>query len=155
MITKIPTKYFLVAGSSEGMTNLNSFDGALLNAGIGNTNLIKVSSILPPNCKNIEPIQIPYGAIVPIAYASITSQLEGEVIAAAVAVAVPEDEKKPGLIMEYSARGRKDDIEEIVRNMAKHGMELRGEKIKEIKSIGTQHKVTNIGTAFAGVVLWD
>ena len=155
MITKIPTKYFLVAGSSEGMTNLNSFDGALLNAGIGNTNLIKVSSILPPKCENIEPIQIPYGAIVPIAYASITSQLEGEVIAAAVAVAIPEDEKKPGLIMEYSSRGRKEDIEEIVRNMAKHGMELRGEKIKEIKSISTQHKVTNIGTAFAGVVLWD
>ncbi len=155
MITKIPTKYFLVAGSSEGMTNLNSFDGALLNACIGNTNLIKVSSILPPNCKNIEPIQIPYGAIVPIAYASITSQLEGEVIAAAVAVAIPEDDKKPGLIMEYSARGRREDIEEIVRNMAKHGMELRGEKIKEIKSIATQHKVTNIGTAFAGVVLWD
>ena len=155
MITKIPTKYFLVAGSSEGMTNLNSFDGALLNAGIGNTNLIKVSSILPPKCENIEPIQIPYGAIVPIAYASITSQLEGEVIAAAVAVAIPEDDKKPGLIMEYSSRGRKEDIEEIVRNMAKHGMELRGEKIKEIKSISTQHKVTNIGTAFAGVVLWD
>ena len=155
MIVKIPTKYFLVAGSSEGMTNLNSFDGALLNAGIGNTNLIKVSSILPPDCTEIEPIQLPYGAIVPIAYAAITSQLEGEVISAAVAVAIPENKEKPGLIMEYSARGRKKDIEEIVRNMAKHGMELRGEKIKEIKSISTEHKVTNIGTAFAGVVLWD
>ncbi len=155
MIVKTPTKYFLVAGSSEGYTELNSFDGALLNAGIGNTNLIKVSSILPPSCEYIEPVKLPYGAIVPIAYASITSQLEGEIISAAVAVAVPEDSSKPGLIMEYSSRGRHKDIEEIVRNMAKKGMELRGEKLKEIKSISIEHKVNHIGTAFAGVVLWD
>ena len=155
MIVKTPTKYFLVAGSSEGYTELNSFDGALLNANIGNTNLIKVSSILPPNCEFIEPVPLPYGAIVPIAYASITSQLEGEVISAAVAVAIPEDNEKPGLIMEYSSRGRHKDIEEIVRNMAKKGMELRGEKLKEIKSISIEHRVSHIGTAFAGVVLWD
>ncbi len=155
MVFKTPTKYFLVAGSSEGYTELNSFDGALLNAGIGNTNLIKVSSILPPNCNFINPIKLPYGALVPIAYASITSQLEGEVISAAVAVAIPEDITKPGLIMEYSARGRHKDIEEIVRNMAKKGMEQRQESLKEIKSISIEHKVLKIGTAFAGVVLWD
>src|SRR5688500_13102541 len=36
------------AGHSEGGTTLNAFDNALLVAGIGNINLIKVSSILPP-----------------------------------------------------------------------------------------------------------
>jgi len=155
MIVKTPTKFFLVAGSSEGYTELNSFDGALLNAGIGNTNLIKVSSILPPNCEFIDPVKLPYGAIVPIAYAAITSQLRNEIISAAVAVAIPEDKSKPGLIMEYSSRGRHSDIEEIVREMAKKGMELRNEPYREIKSISIEHKVSHIGTAFAGVVLWD
>ncbi len=154
MMCQTPTKYFLVAGVGEGYTALNSFDAALLDAGIGNTNLVKMSSIIPPNCEEVEPLTLPYGALVPVAYASITTDLSEEVISAAVAVAIPEDNKKPGLIMEYSSRGRKEDIENIVRNMAKKGMEMRGEKIKEIKSISIQHRVKKTGTAFASVVLW-
>ncbi len=154
MMCQTPTKYFLVAGIGEGYTALNSFDAALLNAGIGNTNLVKMSSIVPPACKEVEPFALPYGALVPVAYASITTDLSEEVISAAVAVAIPDDDSKPGLIMEYSSRGRKEDIENIVRNMAKKGMEMRGEKIKEIKSISIQHRVKKTGTAFAAVVLW-
>ncbi len=154
MMCQTPTKYFLVAGVGEGYTPLNSFDTALLNAGIGNTNLVKMSSIIPPNCKEVSPLPLPFGALVPVAYASITTDLSEEVISAAVAVAIPEDIEKPGLIMEYSSRGRKEDIENIVRNMAQKGMEMRGEKIKDIKSISIQHRVKKTGTAFAAVVLW-
>lgn len=154
MLCQTPTKYFLVAGSAEGYTELNAFDGALMDAGVGNTNLVKMSSIVPPNCEHIEPISLPYGALVPIAYASIASDLRGEVIAAAVAAAFPVDTNKPGLIMEYSSHGRKDDIEKIVRRMAKKGMRMRGEEIAEIKSISVEHRVKKIGNAFAAVVLW-
>ncbi len=154
MICQTPSKFFLVSGSSEGYTPLNSFDGALLNAGIGNTNLVKMSSIVPPACKEISPVSLPYGALVPTAYSAITSDLEGEVISASVAVAIPEDSEKPGLIMEYSSRGRKEDIERIVVKMVEKGMEMRGEKIKYINSISVQHKVKKTGTAFAAVVLW-
>lgn len=154
MLCQTPTKFFLVAGSSEGYTPLNAFDGALLDAGIGNTNLVKMSSIIPPNCEEIKPVSLPYGALVPVAYASISSDLEGEVISAAVAAAVPKDPAKPGLIMEYSSRGRKKDIEKIVRKMAEKGLQMRHEEIGEIKSISIEHRVKKIGTAFAAVVLW-
>jgi len=110
MLCQTPTKYFIVAGTSEGYTPLNAFDGALLDSGIGNTNLVKMSSIIPPHCEEIEPVQLPYGALVPVAYASIASDLEGEVISAAVAAAFPKDPTRPGLIMEYSSRGHKEDI---------------------------------------------
>lgn len=43
-----PKKFTLVAGSAEGPSRLNAFDNALLAAGIGNVNLLRVSSILPP-----------------------------------------------------------------------------------------------------------
>lgn len=155
MIFKTPTKFFLVAGTSEGFTPLNAFDGALMDAGIGNTNLVKMSSILPPACEEISPQKLPYGALVPVAYASITSEMPGEIIGSAVAVAIPKDAAKPGLIMEYSARGHCDDIEKIVRNMALKGMEMRNEPVAEIRSISTQHEVQSSGTAFAAVVLWD
>jgi len=154
MMCQMPSKFFLTAGSAEGYTPLNAFDGALLNAGIGNTNLIKMSSIIPPGCIEVNALELPYGAFVPVAYSSITSDLEGEVISAAVAAAIPEDNTKPGLIMEYSSRGRKEDIEKIVRKMAEKGMEMRNERIKEIKSISVQHTVKKTGTAFAAVVLW-
>jgi len=155
MIFKTPTRYFLVSGASEGYTPLNAFDGALLQAGIGNTNIVKMSSIVPPHCKLVAPIPLPPGALVPAAYAALTSDVPGEIISAGIAVALPEDENQNGLIMEYSAKGEQRKIEEIVRNMAVEGMKVRGWKIKDLKSIVIEHKIKKIGAALAAVVLWD
>jgi len=152
---KTPKTYFLVSGSSEGYTPLNAFDGALLNAGIGNTNLVKVSSIIPPHSKETQPITFPQGTIVPTAYASISSDIPGEIISAAVAIALPKDDDQPGLIMEYSARGHREEIELIARNMAREGMKMRKQGMREIKSISVEYKVKKIGAAFAAVILWQ
>jgi arginine decarboxylase len=154
VIFKTPTQYFLVSGASEGYTPLNAFDGALLQAGIGNTNIVKMSSIVPPHCKAISPIPLPPGSLVPAAYAYITSDVPGEIISAGVAVALPEDENQNGLIMEYSAKGERSEIEEIVRNMAVEGMRVRGWKIKDLKSVAIEYRIKKIGAALAAVVLW-
>jgi arginine decarboxylase len=151
----MPTRYFLASGASDGYTPLNAFDGALLQAGIGNTNIVKMSSIVPPHCKLVAPIPLPPGALVPAAYAALTSDVPGEIISAGVAVALPEDENQNGLIMEYSAKGEQRKIEEIVRNMAVEGMKVRGWKIKDLKSIAIEHKIEKIGAVLAAVVLWD
>ena len=50
-MTKTVTMAAATAGHAEGGTTLNAFDNALLAAGIGNINLIKVSSILPPRSR--------------------------------------------------------------------------------------------------------
>jgi arginine decarboxylase len=155
VIFKTPKEYFLVSGASEGYTPLNAFDGALLQAGIGNTNIVKMSSIVPPHCQPVDPVALPPGALVPAAYAAITSDVPGEVISAAVAVAFPEDEDQNGLIMEYSAKGDRRQIEEVVRNMAVEGMLLRGWEIKDLKSIAIEYQVESIGAALAAVVLWS
>jgi arginine decarboxylase len=155
VIIETPTQYFLVSGASDGFTPLNAFDGALLQAGIGNTNIVRMSSIVPPHCQRISPIPLPPGALVPAAYASITSNVPGEIISAGVAVALPEDENQNGLIMEYSAKGDQLKIEEMVRNMAVEGMKLRGWKIKDLKSIAIEYRIKRIGVALAAVVLWD
>ncbi len=155
MIYGIPKTYFFVSGFSEGYTRLNAFDGALLNAGIGNTNLVKVSSIIPPHSKEIRPIELPQGALVPTAYAYVSSNIPGEVISAAVAIALPTNEDQPGLIMEYTAQGHREEIELIARNMAREGMSMREQEVKEIKSISAEYKVKKIGAAFAAVILWQ
>ena len=155
MIIKTPIRYFLVSGASDGFTPLNAFDGALLQAGIGNTNIVRMSSIVPPHCQRIPPIALPPGALVPAAYAAITSDVPGEIISAGVALALPEDENKNGLIMEYSAKGDQPKIEEMVRNMAVEEMKLRGWKIKDLKSVAIEYRIKRIGTALAAVVLWE
>ena len=155
MIIKTPTQYFLVSGASDGFTLLNAFDGALLQAGIGNTNIVKMSSIVPPHCQRIAPVPLPPGALVPAAYAAIRSDIPGEIISAGVAVALPEDENQNGLIMEYSAKGDQRKIEEMVRNMAVEGMKLRGSRIKDLKSVAIEYRIKRIGAALAAVVLWD
>ena len=154
MIFKTPTQYFLVSGASDGYTALNAFDAALLQAGIGNTNIVKMSSIVPPHCQRISPISLPPGALVPAAYACITSDVPGEIISAGVAIALPEDENQNGLIMEYSAKGEGRKIEETVRNMAVEGMKLRGWKIKDLQAVVSEYRVKRIGATLAAVVLW-
>lgn len=157
MIIKTPTKYFLVRGSSEGYSLLNAFDGALMASGVGDTNLVRMSSILPPGCKemNPPPIPMPQGALVPVAYASINSDVPGEVISAAVAIGIPKDGNLAGLIMEYSAKAEESDVVAQVRIMVEKGMEMRQREIKEIMSISASCTVKTIGASFAGVVLWD
>jgi len=155
MIIKTPTTYYMTSGASAGFTVLNAFDGALMAAGIGNTNLVKMSSICPPHTREVSSITLPHGALVPVAYASITCEKPGQVIAAGVAIAFPEDENHAGLIMEYSAQDTKVVVEAKVRKMAEEGMKMRGKKIREIKSVSAEHLVKECGAAFAAVVLWD
>ncbi len=148
-----PTCFYLAAGAAEGYSPLNSFDAALLQAGVGDCNLVKLSSILPPNCRLVEPYPPEYGSLTPVAYASMHSALPGEQIAGAVACAIPVDPSLPGVIMEYSARGSAETTEEIVRDMAAEAFKVRGRELKEILSISIEHKIENLGAVFAAVVL--
>jgi len=150
----IPKIFFSVKAESEGYTQLNVFDNCLLEAGIGDTNLVKMSSIIPPGCSRVEQVKIPPGSLIPIAYAFRYSDIPGEVISAAVAVAIPEDENEAGLIMEYSAATNFHEAEEVVKVMAEKGFEKRNRKIKQIYVDGTEHRVKTRGGVFAGVVLW-
>ncbi|KPL07230.1 pyruvoyl-dependent arginine decarboxylase [bacterium SM23_57] len=155
MIGTLPKHFFMVTGASEGYTPLNAFDGALLDAGIGNTNLIKMSSIIPPGATLIEPVLIPAGSFLPVAYGSLHSDVPGEVIAAAVSAAVPDDPSLAGVIMEYSARGRKEDVESIARAMAEEAMARRGVTQMSVHSASKEIKVQSLAAIFAAVVLWN
>ena len=157
MIIKTPTKFFLVSGSSEGFSLLNAFDGALLASGVGDTNLVRMSSILPPGCVEVKPapVPMPQGALVPTAYASLCSDVPGEVISAAVAIGIPQDTNRAGLIMEYSARAEESVVVTQVKKMVEKGMEVRKRPIRDIMAISAMYKVVSIGAVFAAVVLWD
>lgn len=154
MFGPLPTRFFLTCGAADATTELNAFDAALLRAGVGDTNLVKLSSILPPGAKQIEPYELPKGSLVPVAYGERTSHEIGALISAAVAVGIPEDPAAAGLIMECSRIGEAGPCEEAVREMVREGMEIiRGSRIREIKSISISHTVQRVGAVFAAVIL--
>lgn len=154
MFGPLPRHFFLVSGVGEASTELNAFDAALLNAGVGDTNLIRLSSILPPGAQEIPPIQLPQGSMVTLAYGERISCESSTTISAAVAVGIPEDLSQAGLIMECSHVGTAGPCEELAREMVKEGMErIRGRKIKEIKSISASLVVKRVGAVFAAVIL--
>ncbi|MDZ7757671.1 pyruvoyl-dependent arginine decarboxylase [Rhodohalobacter sp.] len=156
MMVKTPNIYTLVKGASEGRTRLNAFDKALLNAGVGDTNLMRMSSILPPAAEQVDvrEITLPRGGLIPLAYATIDSTTPGQLISASIAVGIPEDDREPGVIMEFEDHAPLTNVEEIVRQMVVDGFEYRNRKLKEIKSLGIEHKVERCGSVFAAAVLW-
>lgn len=148
----LPKRYFVTAASSEGNTSLTAFDGALLNARVGNTNLLRVSSILPPGCTYDPDLEIPSGSLLPIAYGSITSSEPGAIISAAVAVGIKKGSF--GVIMEFSGECSKKEAEEQVIKMVQEAFAMRNLELEEVKVAACEHTVENIGCAFAAVPLW-
>ena len=152
-MTKTVTLAAVTAGHAEGGTALNAFDNALLAAGIGNINLIKISSILPPDVPVVDLPKIKPGALVPTAYAAITSETPGELVAAAVGYAIPDDPAKNGVIMEFHGVATRDEAEQQIRAMLDEAFRVRGETIAEVRVVAVDHRVERIGCALAAVTL--
>lgn len=98
----IAKKYKISNGVGRSISRLVSFDKALIDAGVGNYNLVKLSSILPAGCEKVDSIDIPEGSLLPTAYSTITSDREGDVLVSSIGVGIPVDKSKVGVIMEHS-----------------------------------------------------
>lgn len=148
-----PRKFTLLAGTAEGPTRLNAFDNALLAAGIGNLNLVRVSSILPPGCVEVDTLAIAEGALTPTAYGTITSEEHGLTIAAGIGVGIGADGRY-GVIMEYSGHATRETAESVVRTMVEEAFRARGRELKRVRVRAVEHVVESIGCAFAAAALW-
>jgi len=148
--------YCITHGTGEGNSSLTSFDNALLSSGIANYNLVKISSILPADSKECTKVSLKEGSILHTAYADITSSKVGETISAAIGVAIPKDNDKIGVIMEYAGYCAKQEAIIKIESMLQEAMQNRGYSIKEIKTISSETIVPSnkFATAFAALSIW-
>lgn len=153
MVISRPTKFTLVAASAEGERELTAFDRTLLLAGVGNMNLVKVTSILPPEAEYLSEVLLEPGGLLPIAYSTLVSEKPNELIAAAVAVG-RSDRGHYGVIMEFSGFCSKEEAEETASEMVREAFGIRGLLLNELFVKGVEHRVEKIGCVFAGVPLW-
>lgn len=150
-----PKKAIMLAASAEGGTKLNAFDNALLKMGIGNVNLVKLSSVIPSHIEWIERVpEVPIGMLLPTVYAHIESDEPGTTISAALGVGISEG-NEGGLIYEYSGYCTKEEATEMVRRMVEEGFRVRGWKLKEFRVAAAEITVKNKpAAAVAAVVMF-
>ena len=147
-----PKKFYLAAASAEGDSKLTAFDNALLAGNIGNINLIRVSSILPPGAEHDPELIIPPGSLVPTAYGYIISDQPGQLIAAAVGIGFSKDTF--GVIMEFSGICSGQEAHDNIESMLREAFRSRGMELVEMKIKAAEHRVEKIGCALAAVPLW-
>jgi len=147
-----PKKYFITAAGAEGHSQLTAFDNALLAGRIGNINLIRVTSILPPGAELDENLIIPPGSLVPTAYGYIISGESGQLIAASVGIGFSRDAF--GVIMEHSCVGSKEDARRVIEKMLQEAFTSRNMEMIEMKIAAADHRVEKFGCALAAVPMW-
>jgi len=120
--------YHLVTSSGCGGTELSAFDDALYSANVGNLNIVKISSIIPPfskKCDNI-PDSIADGSMIHCAFSYKVCKEVGKQIVSVLGVAIPDDLNLSGVIMEHSIpqsnSARLDSGKESVKNSLKEAM---------------------------------
>jgi arginine decarboxylase len=146
-------KISLTKGKSEGPTKLNAFDNALLDAKIGNVNLIPVSSMLPPNAELIDMPELEVGAMTNCVLSHQYSQTPGDRISAVIAYAQAEE---MGCVIETSGINKSDEqLLDEARFMAEYMIEKRGLEIIDYKSIIETHTVEQKASVVAALIYHD
>lgn len=118
----IPKEFFVTSGKATSpISELNAFDLALKNAGIAQCNLVSVSSVLPPRCKEVKLKQMPIGSITHAVVARMDA--EGEATIGSGIAWAWEKDKKYGIVAEahgyMDQRTLEETLEWKIREMAK------------------------------------
>lgn len=100
---------FFTKGSGKHKESLQSFEEALRDAGIAGYNLVRVSSISPPNCRIISRKnglqRLTSGQIVFCVLAESRTNEPNRLAGAGIGLALPADKNKHGYIAEYHGFG--------------------------------------------------
>ncbi|MFN8532843.1 MAG: arginine decarboxylase, pyruvoyl-dependent [Dehalococcoidia bacterium] len=151
---QVPERYWVTSGAAEGGTALNAFDNALLAGGVGNLNLIRVSSILPKGAQRMHerPSHLVEGTLAPVVYSVAESETEGQIIASCVGVGRSKD--RYGVIFEHAGPMTARHAEAIVRRQVEEAFKNRGLDLEELILESCEHRVARYGCTVAAVMLW-
>ena len=143
-------KIAIVSGKDEVPTKLNAFDNALTNAGIGDVNLIKVSSMLSENTEIKELPTLKAGSMVNCVLSEITSDNPGDEITAVIGVAIGDE---LGCVVETNGINKKpEELVDEAKFMVTYMMEKRNVEIKELIIEKATATVKEIASVVASVV---
>lgn len=110
----MPTRAFLTKGVGRHKEKLTSFEMALRDAHLASFNLVRVSSIFPPQCqlvdreeglRNLRPGQVLFTVL-----AESATNEPSRLVAASIGLAVPSDPSHHGYISEHHSYGQNESV---------------------------------------------
>jgi len=152
----VPSKFFVTHSSAVSKTSdLNAFDKALIKAGIGEQNLVSVSSVIPIGAELISPCEMSMGAVTHCVLAQMRG-CEGETIAAGIAYAYRKD-GKGGYVAEGHIHGSAESLKEILSYKMKEMSDIRKVEFDEISYAIEELKIPmdNYGCCVAALVFTE
>ena len=109
----VPKKIFFTKGVGKHKERLTSFELALRDAGIASQNLVRVSSIFPPQCKVIPRKEgltyLNHGEVVFSVIAENSTREPHRLIVSSIGVAIPADRNTYGYLSEHHSFGETED----------------------------------------------
>jgi len=130
-LVPIPSRFFVTSGKGINKTSeLNAFDLALLQAGIGEQNLVSVSSVLPIGIRQVERVPISRGAITQAVLARHAGG-EGEVISAGIGYGFRSD-GQGGYVAEGHLHGTQKALKEFLKWRMEEIAHFRGVELRRI-----------------------
>jgi arginine decarboxylase len=106
----VPRYIFFTTGTGVSKEKLSSFENALFDAGISQFNLVKVSSIYPPEAKIIDINEgmeiLSPGQVVHCVLSRLESQEPGRRMVASVGLALPVEKGHYGFLSEHQGFGQ-------------------------------------------------
>ena len=110
----VPKYVFFTKGVGKHKDKLQSFELALRKAGVEKFNLVKVSSIFPPNCKIVTKAKgqkmLNDGEIVFCVMSENATNEPNRMVSASVGLAIPAEPNHYGYLSEHHAFGETDEV---------------------------------------------
>jgi arginine decarboxylase len=110
----VPKRIFLTKGVGKHKERLTSFELALRDAGIAACNLVRVSSIFPPNCKVVPRAQglkyLSPGEVVFAVVAENSTREPHRLVASSIGLAIPADRSTYGYLSEHHSFGETEEV---------------------------------------------
>lgn len=108
----VPKKMFFTTGAGVHKERLTSFEMALRDAGIAQLNLVRISSIFPPNCEVVDrevgTRLLRPGQVVFCVLSEACSNEPSRRLGAAIGIAMPADRDHYGYVSEHHAYGQSE-----------------------------------------------
>jgi arginine decarboxylase len=149
----LPSKFFITSGKATSpVSDLNAFDKALVDAGIGDLNIVMVSSILPEGIKQVPRRGLPRGAITHCVLAQQRGN-EGELVSAGIGYAF-RDDNEGGYVVEGHLHGTQKRLKEVLKWKLDAMGELRNIGLKKMnfKTEEISIPMDNYGVVLAACV---
>lgn len=128
----VPSEFFVVSASAfSEVSDLNAFDKALIKMGIGEQNLVAVSSVIPVGAKEVPAKDIPMGAVTHCVLSQIRGK-GGDVISAGIAYAFRKD-GNGGYVAEGRTHGPKGPLLKMLEQKMREIAGSRGVALESIR----------------------